>query len=112
MYVYLFIHIYIYIYIMYLYIYIHIHICICIYIYIHMHTHIFTGLTGNALERDITHFLSSGADQVMTKPFDLSIFQELMKNYSRSGSKKSNKQIYPAVGDMHQLDPFIPCEQL
>jgi DNA-binding response OmpR family regulator len=83
-----------------------------IYIYIYIHTHIFIGLTGNALERDITYFLSSGADQVMTKPFDLSIFQELMKNYSRSGREKSSKAFYPAVGNMHQLDPFIPCEQL
>jgi CheY-like chemotaxis protein len=39
------------------------------------------GLTGNALESDITYFLSCGANEVMTKPFDLPHFQELMKNY-------------------------------
>jgi DNA-binding response OmpR family regulator len=39
------------------------------------------GLTGNALESDIIYFLSCGANEVMTKPFDLSHFQELMKKY-------------------------------
>lgn len=40
------------------------------------------GLTGNALDSDITHFLSCGANEVMTKPFDLTHFQELVDNYS------------------------------
>jgi CheY-like chemotaxis protein len=38
------------------------------------------GLTGNALDSDITYFMSCGANEVMTKPFDLPHFQELMKN--------------------------------
>jgi CheY-like chemotaxis protein len=38
-------------------------------------------LTGNALDADIAFFLSRGANEVLTKPFNLSRFQELMKNY-------------------------------
>jgi CheY-like chemotaxis protein len=37
------------------------------------------GLTGNALDSDIDYFLSCGANEVMTKPFDLSRFQEIVK---------------------------------
>lgn len=40
------------------------------------------GLTGNALDSDISYFLSCGADEVMAKPFDSSIFQEKMKKYN------------------------------
>jgi CheY-like chemotaxis protein len=43
------------------------------------------GLTGNALDSDITYFLSCGANEVMTKPFDLSLFEELMKKYEKYG---------------------------
>jgi CheY-like chemotaxis protein len=42
---------------------------------------IYIGLTGNALDSDIDYFLSCGANEVMTKPFDLSRFQEIIKNY-------------------------------
>jgi CheY-like chemotaxis protein len=40
------------------------------------------GLTGNALDSDITYFLSCGANEVMTKPFNLSHFQEVIRKYS------------------------------
>lgn len=38
------------------------------------------GVTGNALETDVTHFLSSGVDSVLPKPFDFSLFKQLMKD--------------------------------
>jgi DNA-binding response OmpR family regulator len=47
----------------------------------------YIGLTGNALESDITYFLSCGANEVMTKPFNLSLFNELMKNYQLNSSR-------------------------
>ena len=37
------------------------------------------GVTGNALETDVTHFLTSGVDSVLPKPFDFSLFKQLMK---------------------------------
>ena len=36
------------------------------------------GLTGNVLQQDIDHFLSSGADSVLHKPLDMSHFHQLM----------------------------------
>ena len=38
------------------------------------------GVTGNALDSDVNHFLSHGADSVLAKPFDYSTFLHLMKN--------------------------------
>jgi response regulator of citrate/malate metabolism len=39
------------------------------------------GLTGNALDVDIAYFVGCGANEVLTKPFNLSRFQDLMRNY-------------------------------
>jgi DNA-binding response OmpR family regulator len=39
------------------------------------------GLTGNVLDSDVAYFLSCGANEVMTKPFEASYFHELMKSY-------------------------------
>jgi CheY-like chemotaxis protein len=36
------------------------------------------GVTGNALDSDIDHFLGHGADRVMIKPFDLQLFNQNM----------------------------------
>ena len=38
------------------------------------------GVTGNALDSDVNYFLAQGADSVLAKPFDYSIFIHLMKN--------------------------------
>ena len=38
------------------------------------------GLTGNALESDVTYFKQKGADEVLAKPFNLKYFQQLMRN--------------------------------
>jgi signal transduction histidine kinase/ActR/RegA family two-component response regulator len=37
------------------------------------------GLTGNALDSDVSHFLKCGVKAVLPKPFDLARFKELMK---------------------------------
>ena len=37
------------------------------------------GVTGNALESDVDHFLSKGANAVLAKPFDFGHFRRLMK---------------------------------
>jgi signal transduction histidine kinase/CheY-like chemotaxis protein len=37
------------------------------------------GLTGNALDSDVSHFLNCGVKVVLPKPFDLARFKELMK---------------------------------
>ena len=42
------------------------------------------GVTGNALDADVTHFLSSGVDSVLPKPFDFSLFKQLMKQKRES----------------------------
>ena len=36
------------------------------------------GVTGNALESDINYFVSCGADAVLAKPFDFTLFKQLM----------------------------------
>jgi CheY-like chemotaxis protein len=36
------------------------------------------GLTGNVLQHDVTHFVSSGADFVLHKPLDMAHFHQLM----------------------------------
>jgi CheY-like chemotaxis protein len=42
------------------------------------------GVTGNELPSDVDHFLSSGADKVLLKPFDTSAFKAAMKEISAS----------------------------
>jgi CheY-like chemotaxis protein len=36
------------------------------------------GLTGNALDSDVDHFLGNGADRVMAKPFNLLLFKQYL----------------------------------
>mmetsp|Transcript_23575 Transcript_23575/g.22721 ORF Transcript_23575/g.22721 Transcript_23575/m.22721 type:complete len:188 (-) Transcript_23575:149-712(-) len=47
------------------------------------------GLTGNALDSDIDYFLSCGANEVMTKPFDLSLFEGIIKKYDEEVRRSS-----------------------
>ena len=37
------------------------------------------GVTGNTLGSDVNHFIQCGANAVLPKPFDLSLFKVLMK---------------------------------
>lgn len=39
------------------------------------------GVTGNTLDSDVTHFIQCGANAVLPKPFDLSLFRVLMKDH-------------------------------
>ena len=39
------------------------------------------GVTGNTLGSDVNHFIQCGANAVLPKPFDLSLFKVLMKNH-------------------------------
>jgi hypothetical protein len=46
------------------------------YIYIHIEIYVYMsniGLTGNALDVDIAYFVGCGANEVLTKPFNLSL---------------------------------------
>jgi CheY-like chemotaxis protein len=36
------------------------------------------GVTGNAMNSDVNYFVGSGADGVLAKPFDFSMFKELL----------------------------------
>ena len=38
------------------------------------------GVTGNALDSDVSHFHRCGADHVLPKPFDFALFKRLMKS--------------------------------
>lgn len=41
-------------------------------------------MTGNALDSDISYFMNCGANHVMAKPFDLSLFEEILKKYNEN----------------------------
>jgi CheY-like chemotaxis protein len=45
------------------------------------------GLTGNALDSDVSYFLSCGANEVMAKPFECQKFQQIMTKYYESQSQ-------------------------
>ncbi len=47
--------------------------------------YIIVGLTGNALEDDISRFLNAGADCVMPKPFEFSKFDKLLQYIALDG---------------------------
>jgi CheY-like chemotaxis protein len=56
------------------------------------------GVTGNALDSDIQHFLLSGAVKVLTKPLQLSDFQDYMASVANSPYVAySNPAIYPDI---------------
>ena len=38
------------------------------------------GVTGNAMQHDIDHFLSKGADRVLVKPVDIEALLQLVYN--------------------------------
>ena len=42
------------------------------------------GVTGNAMQHDIDHYLSKGADRVLTKPVDIKALLRLMDEHQLS----------------------------
>ena len=46
------------------------------------------GVTGNALDSDINYFLAHGADHVLTKPFDYSLFVHFMGMRALGGHRR------------------------
>ena len=48
------------------------------------------GVTGNALDSDVDYFVRCGANAVLAKPFDFSLFKRLMKEREKAKEKEQN----------------------
>ena len=53
------------------------------------------GVTGNALDSDVTHFLCHGAEYLLTKPFDFSKFKQLIKDIESGRGMQSDELVRP-----------------
>ena len=49
------------------------------------YTGLLFGLTGNVLESDIEYFIAQGANDVLTKPFDIKAYDGLVAELHRGG---------------------------
>ena len=72
------------------------------------YTGLIFGVTGNALEEDIEHFLSSGADRVLTKPLDVDLMNSLIKHHfdtqSRLDEIIGNEHFEVGESEIHQVE--------
>ena len=48
--------------------------------------HLIVGVTGNVMDDDINEFIDAGADMVLPKPFDMELFDKLLKSVEHNGS--------------------------
>eukprot|EP00607_Mallomonas_marina_P007586 CAMPEP_0182418402 /NCGR_PEP_ID=MMETSP1167-20130531/2846_1 /TAXON_ID=2988 /ORGANISM="Mallomonas Sp, Strain CCMP3275" /LENGTH=613 /DNA_ID=CAMNT_0024592597 /DNA_START=164 /DNA_END=2005 /DNA_ORIENTATION=- len=66
-------------------------------------TGLILGVTGNALPEDIANFIAHGADQVLTKPFDIEVLESIFLNVKAKTARRPKQKKRPRIAGSRPL---------